>query len=78
MQLLKNPIVILVLILSVLGALGGIYAAGYSHGHEKATSKAEIEKKDTINGNIKIKQKQDRVTRPSDSDYRRRLLEKSL
>ena len=65
--LLKQPIFIGIIVLAILSAIGGVYFKGYANGSEKQKNLCNVAKTEAINENLQIKEKQERVIRPSDA-----------
>lgn len=66
-------IAIILGVLSLAGAFYAYRATLIAKGYDKATEECKNQKQEAINENIKIKQKQDIINRPSDSIYIKRL-----
>jgi len=67
--LLKNPYVILALVLSALGAFGGYSYFMYNKGVKSERAACNADKKDTIDESIQTRFKQDEVITPDTATY---------
>lgn len=66
---LKNPIIALICVLSLVGAFGSYTAWIYHQGVQAERGACNSEKKGALDANIKIKEKQDGVLRADDAAY---------
>lgn len=66
---IKNPYVILIAAVAVIGAFSGYTAWVYNKGVQSERMACNNEKEETINENIEIRKEQDAVVRPDDAAY---------
>lgn len=71
--LLKNPVVILFAVLSLVGAFGAYTAFIYQKGIQSERMACNNQKQEAINANIKIKKEQDEAIRSDDAAYLNRM-----
>lgn len=76
MAWLKSKFLLIAGILFAVSVLGA-YVKGRMDGHDKAVSKHNLEKMETVNENIRIIEKAKDVRRPDDNAYRHWLQSQS-
>ena len=59
--------------LIVVGMVYGVYRKGHANGYSKAIEETNREKLETINENLRIKEKSDNIVRPSELALLERL-----